>query len=449
MVDFIDTVLAQTSSFLWGSILLFLLMGTHLYLTIRLRFPQRHLFRGMSYYFKKEDSKNGEISQFSSLMVALAANIGTGNIIGVATAVAIGGPGAIFWCWLTGFLGMATRYSEGLLSIKYRQVKPDGTIRGGPMYIISMGMKNKWLAVIFAVFTTIAAFGIGNITQGNAAANVLNESFGIDPWVTAACLAVLVGAVLLGGLKGISSTCKAVVPTMAVVYMVGCIYILCVQYEYIFPAISHIFESAFSSGAATGGFVGSTIMLAMSTGVARGLFSNEAGMGSSPIVSAAARSKNPVQQGLVSSTGPFWDTVVICTLTGLVLVTSVMAHPDINYTDGAMLTHICFNKIAVIGGPLLTISLLSFVISTLLGWSYFGEKALEYLGGEKLIKPYRVLWVIAVFVGCITKIEIVWNFADCANALMALPNLICLLALSGVIVQQTRHYLWENRLDEE
>lgn len=449
MVDFIDTALAQTSSFLWGSILLFLLMGTHLYLTIRLRFPQRHLFRGMSYYFKKEDSKNGEISQFSSLMVALAANIGTGNIIGVATAVAIGGPGAIFWCWLTGFLGMATRYSEGLLSIKYRQVQPDGTIRGGPMYIIAMGMKNKWLAVVFAVFTTIAAFGIGNITQGNAAASVLNESFGIDPWVTAVCLAVLVGAVLLGGLKGISSTCKTVVPTMAVVYMVGCIYILCVQYEYIFPAISHIFESAFSREAATGGFVGSTIMLAMSTGVARGLFSNEAGMGSSPIVSAAARSKNPVQQGLVSSTGPFWDTVVICTLTGLVLVTSVMAQPDINYTDGAMLTHICFNKIAVIGGPLLTISLLSFVISTLLGWSYFGEKALEYLGGEKLIKPYRVLWVIAVFVGCITKIEIVWNFADCANALMALPNLICLLALSGVIVQQTRHYLWENRLDEE
>lgn len=447
MVDTLDSWLQEGSAFLWGNVLLFCLLGTHLYLTFILRVPQRHLWTSLKLYFKKEDQKKGDISQFSSLMVSLAANIGTGNVIGVAGAVGIGGPGAIFWCWLTGVLGMSTRYAEGLLAIKYRMRDSRGKIVGGPMYALSRGMKAPWLAAIFAVLTSIAAFGIGNVTQGNSAAARMHDTFGVPPWATGAFLTLLVAVVLLGGLKSIARLCSALVPGMAVVYIVGCIYILCVQSDYIGPAVETIFSQAFTTEGMTGGFFGSTMLLAMRAGVSRGLFSNEAGMGSSPIVSAPARTPNPVQQALVASTGPFWDTVVICSLTGLVITTSILAHSDISSSDGERLTLMAFSKIEGIGSPLLTISLLTFVISTLLGWSYFGEKALEYLGGARMIRPYRVLWVVAVYLGCTTKSSLVWSFADCANALMALPNLICLVGLSGVLVAETRRYLWSGRLD--
>lgn len=446
-MDTLDLWLQNGSAFLWGYVLLFCLLGTHLYLTIILRVPQRHLWTSLKLYFKKEDGKHGDISQFSSLMVSLAANIGTGNIIGVAGAVGIGGPGAIFWCWLTGALGMSTRYAEGLLAIKYRVRDSRGRIVGGPMYALSRGLKAPWLAAAFAVLTAIAAFGIGNVTQGNSAAERMYETFGVPNWVTGGALTLLVAVVLLGGLKSIARLCSALVPAMALVYVVGCVYILCVQAVFILPAIETILGQAFTAGGVSGGLFGSTMMIAMRAGVSRGLFSNEAGMGSSPIVSAPARTPNPVQQALVASTGPFWDTVVVCTLTGLVITTSILAHPDISSTDGDRLTLMAFSKIEGIGSPLLTISLLTFVISTVLGWSYFGEKALEYLGGTKMIRPYRVLWVIAVYLGCTTKSSIVWNFADCANALMALPNLICLVGLSGVLVAETRRYLWNNKLD--
>lgn len=450
MIEIIDTFLSEASGFLWGYILLFCLLGTHLYLTLLLRVPQRHMLTAMRYYFSGGKGESGHISHFSSLMVSLAANVGTGNIIGVAVAVTTGGPGAVLWCTITGILGMSSRYAESLLAIRYRVRDAKGNIKGGPMYALERGLKCKWLAVIFAVFTAIAAFGIGNITQANAVSQVLQESaLGIPTWGTGAVLAIMVALVLLFGLKGISRVCSACVPTMSVLYMLGCAILLVVNAEYIIPAIQRIWDSAFTEQAAGGGFIGSTIMLAMQVGVKRGLFSNEAGMGSSPIVSAPVRTPNAVQQALVASTGPFWDTVIICTTTGIVLTTITMAHPEVASVNGEVLTYHAFGTIGQLGSALLTISLATFVISTVLGWSYFGEKALEYLGGARLITPYRVLWVIAVFVGCvIPKSSIVWNFADCANALMALPNLICMVGLTPVLLQQTRYYLWENRLNE-
>lgn len=447
-MEITDLWLQEASSFLWGYILLFCLLGTHLYLTVILRVPQRHLWTSLKLYFKKGKDQNGEISHFSSLMVSLAANIGTGNIIGVAGAVGLGGPGAVFWCWITGVLGMSTRYAEALLAIRYRVRDEKGNIVGGPMYALAHGLNAPRLGAVFAVLTAVAAFGIGNVTQGNSAAERIYETFGFPTWATGTVLTVFVGLVLLGGIKRIAGICSALVPFMAVVYIIGCAYILCVQSDYILPAIETIFDQAFTTQGMTGGFFGSAMLIAMRAGVSRGLFSNEAGMGSSPIVSAPARTPNPVQQALVASTGPFWDTVVICSLTGLVIVTSILAYPDISSVDGERLTLLAFGKIEGIGSPLLTISLLCFVVSTILGWSYFGERALQYLGGERLIFPYRVLWVLAVFIGCTTKSSIVWNFADCANALMALPNLICLIGLSGVLLAETRHFLWEHRLNE-
>lgn len=450
MIDFIDNSLAAASEYLWGYVLLFCLLGTHLYLTVLLRFPQRYLFTAMKYYFTPGNKSEGNVSHFSALMVSLAANVGTGNIVGVATAVAMGGPGAVFWCMVTGVLGMSTRYAESLLAVRYRLQDKKGNIVGGPMYALEHGMRCKWLAVVFAVFTAIAAFGIGNITQANAVSSVLAESsLGIPSWGTGAALAILVAVVVLFGLQGISRVCTACVPTMAVLYVGGCLILILGHTELIIPAIKLICSSAFTSQAATGGFIGSTLMLAMQTGVRRGLFSNEAGMGSSPIVSAPVRTPNPVQQALVSSTGPFWDTVVICSLTGFALTISIMADAGIASKEGSLLTYHAFGTLGMLGSGILTTCLAVFVISTLLGWSYFGERALEYLGGERLITPYRVLWVIAVFIGCvIPKSAIVWNFSDIANGLMALPNLICMVGLSGVLVSYTRHYLWQHRLDE-
>jgi len=451
ILNAIDTFLSSTSNFLWGYILLFGLLGTHLYLTLLLKLPQRHLFRAMRYYFSGGKKQSGHISHFSSLMISLAANVGTGNIIGVAVALTTGGPGAILWCTLTGFLGMASRYAESLLAIRYRVRDQRGNIVGGPMYALERGLHSKSLAIIFALCTAVAAFGIGNITQANAVARVMQESaLTVPPWVTGGLLFLLITLVLLFGLKGISRVCSACVPTMAIIYMLGCLLLLVTHAAYILPAIQLICRSAFTSHAAAGGFIGSTLMLAMQTGVRRGLFSNEAGMGSSPIISAPVRTPNPVQQALVSSTGPFWDTVVICTMTGLALTTTLLACPETAARDGEVLTYHAFGTLGSLGSILLTISLATFVISTLLGWSYFGERALEYLGGTKLITPYRLLWAIAAFIGCIIpRSAIVWNFADCANALMALPNLICMIGLSGVLVTETRHYLWQDHLDEE
>ena len=441
--DFFSTL----SSLLWGWPMIILLLGTHLYLTVLLRFPQRHILTAIKLSFTPDKGTTGDVSQFGALATALAATIGTGNIIGVGTAVALGGPGAVLWCWLTGVFGISTKYAEGLLSIKYRVKTDSGAMLGGPMYALERGLGWKWAGVLFALFTALAAFGIGNTVQANAISTIAHESYAISPYLTGGIVCLLTGLVILGGVKSIARTCGLLVPFMALFYILGCLYILVANGPYLWPAICLIFEAAFTPEAAGGGFVGTTVMMAARYGIARGLFSNESGLGSAPIVAAAAQTRNPVRQALVSSSGTFWDTVVICALTGLVIVSSVIAYPDINYTDGATLTKAAFSKIPVVGLPLLSFGLLTFAFSTILGWSYYGERALEYLTGKKFITAYRVIYIIAVFVGSIASLTIVWNFADCMNALMALPNLVSLLLLSSVLVKETRKYLWEKQLD--
>lgn len=450
-----ERVVGQITDFLWGWPMIVMLLGVHIFLTIRLRFPQLQIFKAIRLSFKKDHGASGDVSQFGALATSLAATVGTGNIVGVATAVALGGPGAVLWCWLTGVFGIATKYSEGLLSIKYRVRTADGTMLGGPMYAIERGMKMKWLAVLFAIFTAVAALGIGNTVQANAISTLLSEpglfgeSFGgISTVASGLVMALLVALVIIFGVKGIAKVCTAFVPFMAIFYVAGCLIIIFMNWSYMGETVSVIFKSAFSAQAAGGGFIGSTVMMAARYGIARGLFSNESGMGSAPIVAAAAKTRNPVRQALVSSTATFWDTVVICALTGLVLVSSIIAHPDISSSDGAKLTQLAFGKIPYVGSIILTIGLVTFAFSTILGWSYYAEKAIEYLAGKRFIKVYRVLWVLLVFVGAVADLSLVWDIADGTNALMAIPNLISLVLLSGVIVAETRKYLWNKRLDD-
>jgi AGCS family alanine or glycine:cation symporter len=398
---------------------------------------------------KPDKNSKGDVSQFGALATALAATIGTGNIVGVATAVALGGPGAVLWCWLTGLFGISTKYAEGLLAVKYRERTPEGRMVGGPMYALEKGMGCKWLGVLFAVFTAIAAFGIGNTVQANAIATLAQETYNVSPALVGVVLAALIAAVIIGGIKSIAKVCTALVPFMAVFYIIGCIVILVINADYVWPALKLIVSSAFTTKAAGGGFAGSTIMLAARYGIARGLFSNESGMGSAPIVASAAQTRNPVRQALVSSSGTFWDTVIICALTGVVIVSSVLAYPDISHENGATLTKMAFSKIPYIGAPLLTFGLLTFAFSTILGWELYGERAVEYLKGRKWTLYYRVLYIAAVFIGSVMNLSVVWNIADCMNALMTIPNLISLLFLSGVLVAETRKYLWQKRLDDD
>lgn len=432
------------NSYLWGPPMLVLLFGTHLYLTFRLKFIQKYTFTAIKLSVSKEKSGEGDVSQFGALTTALAATIGTGNIVGVATAVGLGGPGAVLWCWLTGVFGMATKYAEALLSVKYRVRTSDGTMLGGPMYALENGLNAKWLAVLFCIFTSIAAFGIGNTVQANSIAVMVQETMGISPHISGLVMAGLTGIVILGGVKSIALVCEMLVPFMAIFYVVGCAIILFINSEHLGPAVTLIVASAFTPQAAGGGFIGASVIMAMRYGIARGLFSNESGLGSAPIVAAAAQTKNPVRQALVSMTGTFWDTVVVCAMTGLVLVSAVHNNPNgLNQLSGAALTKAAFAQIPVIGPIVLTVGLLTFVFSTILGWSYYGERATEYLLGKRAILPYRVVWVIAVYVGSVTSLSLVWDLADAMNALMALPNLVALLMLSGVIVSDTKKFLWD------
>ena len=413
-MDAVNDFFTAFSSFLWGWPMIILLLGTHIFLTIRLRFPQRKIFKAIKLSVKRDKDATGDVSQFGALATALAATIGTGNIIGVATALALGGPGAVLWCWLTGVFGISTKYAEGLLAVKYRVKTRRGRMLGGPMY-----------------------------------ASLVENQYGISPYITGTVVTILGAAVIIGGVKTISKVCGMLVPFMALFYVLGCIYILIVNHAYLWPAIQVIVDSAFTTKAAGGGFAGSTLMMAARYGIARGLFSNESGLGSAPIVAAAAQTRNPVRQALVSSTGTFWDTVVICALTGLVITSSIIAYPDIDYHNGAALTKAAFSKIPYIGAPLLTFGLATFAFSTTLGWSYYGERCVEYLSGKKLMLGYRMLYIASIFLGSVISLGLVWNIADCMNALMAIPNLISLLCLSGIIVHETRKYLWRDRLDRD
>lgn len=443
------------SGIMWGWPMIILLLGTHIFLTIRLKFPQRKIFTAIKLSVKKDKSSSGDVSQFAALATSLAATIGTGNIIGVATAVSLGGPGAVLWCWLTGVFGIATKYSEGLLAIKYRVKTSDGNMLGGPMYALERGLGKKWLGIVFCVFAAIAAFGIGNTVQANAISeniSIVCQDF-IDPertkLIVGFTLAALVGFVVIGGVKSIANWCTALVPLMAMLYVIGCLYILFVNRQYLGEAIQLIYQQAFSLEAVGGGTAGTVIMAAARFGIARGLFSNESGMGSAPIVAAAAQTRNPVRQALVSATGTFWDTVVICAITGLVVVSSIIAYPEISQEDGGMLTKKAFGMIPYVGSPILTFGIITFAFSTILGWSYYGERAMEYLAGKKSIIFYRVIWILLVFAGSTMSLALVWNLSDIMNALMAVPNLISLILLSRVIAKETQHYLWEDRLDDE
>ena len=437
------------SSFLWGWPMIILLLGTHIFLTFRLRIPQRKLLTGIRLSVQKDPNAQGDVTQFGALATALAATIGTGNIVGVATAVALGGPGAVLWCWLTGIFGMSTKYAEGLLAVKYRIKGENGKTYGGPMYALERGLGMKWLAVLFAIFTALASFGIGCTVQANSIALLAHETFGVPTWIIGVIVCILTAAVILGGVKAIAKVCTVLVPFMALLYVIGCIIILVFNSEYVWPALQLIVKSAFNPSAAGGGFVGATVMMAARYGIARGLFSNESGMGSAPIVAAAAQTRNPVRQALVSSTGTFWDTVIICALTGLVLVSSILAYPDITYADGAALTKVAFSKIPHIGAPLLSFGILTFAFSTILGWSYYGESAVNYIEGRRINRFYRIMYIVALFFGSIINLDIIWNIADCMNALMTIPNLIALLLLSDVAAKETKKYLWTGRLNDD
>ena len=449
------SLIEKLSTAVWGWPMIILLLGTHIYMTFRLRFPQLKVGKAIKISVTKDKGAQGDVSQFGALATALAATIGTGNIVGVATAVALGGPGAVLWCWITGVFGMATKYSEGLLAVKYRVRTKDGRMLGGPMFALERGLNAKWLAILFAVFTAIAAFGIGNTVQANSISLLLNETYGLSQYVVGAILTLMVLLVIVFGVKGISRVCSALVPFMAAFYVLGCLVILGLNWQYLGESIRIICRSAFTARAAGGGFIGTTVLMACRFGIARGLFSNESGLGSAPIVAAAAQTRNPVRQALVSSTGTFWDTVVVCALTGLVLVSSIVAHPDIDCSQGAALTKAAFDKLPYVGPIILSVGIVTFAFSTILGWSYYGERAVEYLAGHNgkagriMTRIYRLLFVAAVFLGSILSLSVVWNLADIANALMAIPNLVAILLLSGVIVRETRKYLWEGSLEDD
>ena len=440
-------IVHRLSGFIWGPYLLIpLLLLTGLYLTLRLRGVQ---FRELGYSLylalivRKERDAKGDISHFQALMTALAATVGTGNIVGVATAIAAGGPGALFWMWVTGLVGMATKYSEALLSVRYRITDEQGEQAGGPMYYLAQGISNrklgKTLGWLFAFFASIAAFGIGNMVQSNSVADALNQSFGIPTWVSGLILAVGAGAVILGGIKSIGRFTGMFVPFMIAAYMLGSGTILVLSADRIPAALALVFEGAFSGTAAAGGFLGATIAQAIRFGVARGIFSNESGLGSAGIAAAAAQTDQPVRQALVSMTQTFIDTLVVCSFTGLTILVSDGWQQGLN---GAPLTQYAFHHglPGEWGDVVVTLSLALFAFSTILGWSYYGEKSVEYLLGVRAIRPYRVLFIAAVFFGSVRSLDFVWSVSDAMNGLMALPNLIGLLLLSGVIVSETRSF---------
>ncbi len=436
-------VLNAIDSFMWGPPLITLLVGTGIYLTLRLKLLQVvRLPKALSLIFKAKNHGKGDVSSFKALCVALAATVGTGNIVGVATAVKIGGPGAIFWMWMAAFFGMATKYAEGLLAVKYRSTDANGNIAGGPMYYIRKGMGEKYkpLATFFAAATILVAyFGIGTFPQVNAIVDSAEISFGLSKVLTGAVLTILIAAITIGGLQSIAKVAAKVIPFMAVMYILISLGLIAMNIDGIPDAVALIFESAFTGTAAAGGFAGSTIMMAMQNGIARGVFSNESGLGSAPIAAAAAKTKEPAEQGLISMTGTFIDTLIICTMTGLALVLTGVWQGD---TAGAAMTSAAFaSAYGVAGSSLLTIALVLFAFTTILGWNYYGERACIYLFGTKGVVPYRVIFIALIASGGFLKLEAIWILADIVNGLMAIPNLIALIALSGVVVAETESYL--------
>ena len=441
-MDFIMDFNSAVNSFVWGPPMLFLLVGTGVYLTIGTKFfsilKLGYVLRNtLLKIFSKDQVGEGEITPFQAVATALAATVGTGNIAGVATAIALGGPGAVFWMWVSAVFGMTTKFGEVVLSINYREKTQDGRFVGGPMYYIANGLNLKWLATVFAVFGALAAFGIGNMVQSNSVAASLQESFNISPLVTGLVLAVLTALVILGGIKRIGSVTEKLVPGMAAIYILGAVFIIFMNGSHIPEAFGLIFGNAFTGTAAVGGFAGSTLAMAVRFGVARGVFSNEAGLGSAPIAHAASTTDHPVRQGLWGVFEVFMDTIVICTLTALAILVSGLWNTGVT---GAALTTQAFDEAILGGGYIVSIGIMLFAFSTILGWSYYGERCAEYLFGEKAIVPYRIIWIPFVVIGAIGGLEFIWDLADTMNGLMAIPNLVGILLLSGTVLRLTKEF---------
>ncbi len=435
--------------FLWGWPLIVILLGTHLFITFRPGFIQKDIFKAIKLSVTKDPEAPGDVSQFGALTTALASTVGTANIIGVGTAIALGGPGAVLWIWFTGIFGIATKYAETVIALKYRVRSEDGTMLGGAMYALERGLNMKWLGIVFAIFASVCGLGIGCSVPANAVVSIVEQNFAGNetlskfiPYIMAVILCALVGFAIIGGVKSITRVSEILVPFMAIFYVLGCLIILIMNWDVMGETISTIVSAAFTPRAAGGSFIGSSISTACRFGIARGLFSNESGMGSAPLVAAAAQTRNPKRQALVSMTGTFWDTVVVCLMTGLVLVSCIIKHPFIDSMNGngSELTSLAFSTIPVIGNPILVIGLITFTFSTMLGWYYYGERCAVYLFGEKAIMKYKIIWICGIFVGSIAELGIIWNIADILNGLMTIPNIIAVLLLSGVIAGETKKY---------
>ncbi|MCD8316995.1 MAG: sodium:alanine symporter family protein [Eggerthellaceae bacterium] len=461
VVNIIDTI----DDWVWGIPMLVILLGAHIFLTIRTRFIQRKIPMAIKLSFTKDPNTPGDISQFGALCTALSATIGTGNIVGVGTAILAGGPGAVFWMWMTGVFGIATKYAETYVSVKYRVKDHDGRMLGGAMYAWERGFKRKdgtipkWArvgAILFAAFAAIASFGIGSAVQSSAMTEVFTTNIPDCPaWAVGIAIVIVISLVIFGGVKVISRVCERLVPIMAILYVVGCLIILGINWQYVGPAFVAIVVGAFNPQAVFGGAFGVTVMLALQFGCARGRFSNESGLGSAPIVAAAASTRNPARQALVSMTGTFWDTVVICLITGLVLVSTMLSDGTIiqgitaeTITKGAELTSAAFAEIPIVGTPILVIGMVLFAYSTILGWSYYGNRCITYLFGKHAIRPYQVVYVIIAFLGAIGIGDVVWTISDITNALMAIPNIVMVVLLSGLIARETVHYVYDKNLME-
>ena len=474
--SWIEDVVSALDSFVWGPIMILLLLGTHVFMTFRTGFIQRKLFKGIKLSVTKDEG-SGDVSPFQALTTSLAATIGTGNIIGVATALIAGGPGALLWMWLTGVFGIATKYSETLIAVKYRVKDHNGNMLGGAMYALQRGFKKKKLgkvlAVLFALFAAIASFGIGAAVQANSLSgaivsvagdvSIATETFSVFGLFETSPLQVIVGVlvvifvavVILGGIKSISRVCEKLIPFMTIFYVVSCLVIIGMNAPFVGEAIAVIVTCAFTPQAAFGGAVGTSIMIALQMGCARGLFSNESGLGSSPLVASAAVTRNPARQALISMTGTFWDTVIVCALTGLALVSSIIGNPDIanTFVNGgftgasASLVTTVFAQIPYVGSIVLCIGLVLFAYSTMLGWSYYGNRCITYLFGKNAIKPYQIIFIFICFLGAIGVSGFVWDISDMTNALMAIPNLIAILGLSALIARETKYYVYKGNLD--
>lgn len=452
LLDKITQVINDVDGLMWGLPMIIFLLGAHFLLTIITKFIQKYTLKGIKLSVAKQNGGDGDLSVFGALMTALSSTIGTGNIIGVGTAIYCGGPGAVLWTWIGGIFGIATKYAESYIAVKHRVKHSNGEYSGGAMTVFEH-LGKRGLAKIFAYCAAIAAFGIGCATQSSAIVNSLNNTFAIPNWISGLILCTITALVIFGGVKSIAKVCERLVPVMSIIYVIGCIVILVINGKYLPQTISLIVSSAFTTKAAAGGFIGTTIMIAARYGIARGLFSNEAGMGSAPMATAAGKAPNAVKPALIGATGVFWDTVVVCLITGLVIVSSVISNDAITcvggaITDGNSLVSACFNQIPVIGTPLFVFGIITFAYSTILGWSYYGVTSVRYLFGHKAIKIYQALWIIVIFLGATAKLDTVWTISDILNGVMCIPNVIAIFMCRKQLVEDTKYYLEDDNLDE-